>query len=127
MYLHRDLLIEFAAWALTGARVGQRSLSVTADTYTHVLLDDRELSQSMRRRRRDANRDWNRIGSMGRAVLRWRRARRAGCLKRLVDCLFEAETASLGPCRLPGRWSQLCASSGKIVLVGQPVDGVEDV
>ena len=25
------------------ARVGQRSLSVTADTYTHVLLDDREL------------------------------------------------------------------------------------
>jgi len=30
-------------WALVGARVGQRSLSVTADTYTHVLLDDREL------------------------------------------------------------------------------------
>ncbi len=30
-------------WALIGARVGQRSLSVTADTYTHVLLDDREL------------------------------------------------------------------------------------
>jgi integrase len=26
-------------WALIGARVGQRSLSVTADTYTHVLLD----------------------------------------------------------------------------------------
>src|SRR5262249_48919870 len=32
-------------WALIGARVGQRSLSVTADTYTHVLLDDRELDQ----------------------------------------------------------------------------------
>src|SRR5215213_11733377 len=30
-------------WALIGARVGQRSLSVTADTYTHVLFDDREL------------------------------------------------------------------------------------
>lgn len=30
-------------WAMIGARVGQRSLSVTADTYTHVLLDDREL------------------------------------------------------------------------------------
>ena len=30
-------------WALIGARVGQRSLSVTANTYTHVLLDDREL------------------------------------------------------------------------------------
>ena len=30
-------------WALIGARVGQRSLSVTADTYTHVLLDDCEL------------------------------------------------------------------------------------
>ena len=30
-------------WALIGARVGQRSLSVTGDTYTHVLVDDREL------------------------------------------------------------------------------------
>jgi integrase len=30
-------------WAMIGARVGQRSLAVTADTYTHVLLDDREL------------------------------------------------------------------------------------
>ncbi len=28
-------------WALIGARVGQRSLSMTADTYTHVLVDDR--------------------------------------------------------------------------------------
>lgn len=33
-------------WALIGARVGQRSLSVTADTYTHVLLDDRELEHA---------------------------------------------------------------------------------
>jgi integrase len=33
-------------WALIGARVGQRSLSVTADTYTHVLLDDRELNHA---------------------------------------------------------------------------------
>ncbi len=33
-------------WALIGARVGQGSLSVTADTYTHVLLDDRELEHA---------------------------------------------------------------------------------
>jgi integrase len=33
-------------WALIGSRVGQRSLSVTADTYTHVLLDGRELDHS---------------------------------------------------------------------------------
>lgn len=33
-------------WALIGARVGQRSLSVTADTYTHVLLDNRELNHA---------------------------------------------------------------------------------
>ena len=33
-------------WVLIGARVGQRSLSVTADTYTHVLLDDRELDHA---------------------------------------------------------------------------------
>lgn len=33
-------------WALIGARVGQRSLSVTADTYTHVMLDDRELEHA---------------------------------------------------------------------------------
>jgi hypothetical protein len=32
--------------AVIGARVGQRSLSVTADTYTHVLLDDRELDHT---------------------------------------------------------------------------------
>jgi integrase len=30
-------------WAWIGARVGQRSLSVTADTYTHVLSDGREV------------------------------------------------------------------------------------
>jgi integrase len=34
-------------WALIGACVGQRSLSVTADTYTHVLLDDRELDHAL--------------------------------------------------------------------------------
>jgi hypothetical protein len=33
-------------WALIGSRVGQRSLSVTADVYTHVLLDDRELDHA---------------------------------------------------------------------------------
>ena len=32
--------------ALIGARVGQRSLSITADTYTHVLRDDRELDHA---------------------------------------------------------------------------------
>lgn len=31
------------SWAEIAAFVGQRSLRVTADTYTHVLLDDREL------------------------------------------------------------------------------------
>ena len=31
------------SWAEIGRFVGQRSLKVTADTYTHVLLDDREL------------------------------------------------------------------------------------
>jgi integrase len=30
-------------WATIGAHVGQRSLSVTADTYTHVLADETEL------------------------------------------------------------------------------------
>lgn len=30
-------------WAEIGARVGQRSLKVTSDTYTHVLVDGREL------------------------------------------------------------------------------------
>jgi integrase len=34
-------------WAVIGSRVGQRSLSVTADTYTHVLLDDRELDHTV--------------------------------------------------------------------------------
>ena len=42
-------------WALIGARVGQRSLSVTADTYTDVLLDDRELDHyTLVRRHRPA-------------------------------------------------------------------------
>ena len=31
------------SWADIARFVGQRKLSVTADTYTHVLLDDREL------------------------------------------------------------------------------------
>lgn len=31
------------SWAEIGAFVGQRSLRVTADVYTHVLLDDREV------------------------------------------------------------------------------------
>jgi len=30
-------------WAEIGAFVGQRSLKVTSDTYTHVLVDGREL------------------------------------------------------------------------------------
>ena len=30
-------------WARIGEFVGQRSLSVTADTYTHVLTDQREI------------------------------------------------------------------------------------
>jgi hypothetical protein len=30
-------------WARIGEFVGQRNLSVTADTYTHVLLDETEL------------------------------------------------------------------------------------
>jgi hypothetical protein len=30
-------------WARTGEFVGQRSLSVTADTYSHVLADETEL------------------------------------------------------------------------------------
>jgi integrase len=31
------------SWATIGAFVGQRRLSVTADTYTHVLVDETEL------------------------------------------------------------------------------------
>jgi integrase len=31
-------------WATIGAFVGQRSLSVTADTYTHVLMDETEVN-----------------------------------------------------------------------------------
>jgi hypothetical protein len=37
-------------WARIGDFVGQRNLSVTADTYTHVLLDETELSAHSRRR-----------------------------------------------------------------------------
>ena len=31
------------SWAEVGAFVGQRKLSITADTYTHVLVDGREI------------------------------------------------------------------------------------
>ena len=31
------------SWAEIGGMVGQRKLSITADTYTHVLSDGREL------------------------------------------------------------------------------------
>jgi hypothetical protein len=34
------------SWAEIGARVGQRNLSTTADTYTHVLMDYREINRS---------------------------------------------------------------------------------
>jgi integrase len=33
-------------WARIGEFVGQRSLSVTANTYSHVLTDERELDYS---------------------------------------------------------------------------------
>ena len=34
------------SWAEIGARVGQRNLSTTADTYTHVLMVYREIDRS---------------------------------------------------------------------------------
>ena len=34
-------------WARIGEHVGQRSLRVTADTYSHVLTDERELDYGM--------------------------------------------------------------------------------
>jgi integrase len=40
--LHR----QGVSWAEIGERVGQRSLSVTADTYTHVLVDYREVDRA---------------------------------------------------------------------------------
>jgi hypothetical protein len=33
-------------WAEIGARVGQRNLSTTADIYTHVLMDYREIDRA---------------------------------------------------------------------------------
>ena len=33
------------SWAEIGARVGQRSLSTTADTYTHVLMNYEEINR----------------------------------------------------------------------------------
>jgi integrase len=37
---------EGMSWAEIGARMGQRNLSTTADTYTHVLMDYREIDRS---------------------------------------------------------------------------------
>jgi hypothetical protein len=34
------------SWAEIGARVGQRNLSTTADRYTHVLMDYREIDRA---------------------------------------------------------------------------------
>jgi integrase len=34
------------SWAEIGSWVGQRELATTANTYTHVLLDDREVERS---------------------------------------------------------------------------------
>ena len=34
------------SWAEIGARVGQRNLSTTADTYTQVLMDYREIDRA---------------------------------------------------------------------------------
>ena len=33
------------SWAEIGGRVGQRNISTTADTYTHVLMDYREIDR----------------------------------------------------------------------------------
>jgi hypothetical protein len=33
------------SWAEIGAKVGQRNLSTTADIYTHVLMDYREIDR----------------------------------------------------------------------------------
>ena len=37
---------ESETWAEIGAKVGQRNLSVTADTYSHALFDYREIDRS---------------------------------------------------------------------------------
>jgi hypothetical protein len=37
------LHLRYVPWARIGEFVGQRSLAVTADTYSHVLADEREL------------------------------------------------------------------------------------
>src|SRR4249920_3761963 len=37
---------EGESWAEIGAKVGQRNLSTTADTYTHVLMDYREIDRA---------------------------------------------------------------------------------
>lgn len=40
------LHVQGVSWAEIGARVGQRDLSTTANTYTHVLVDTREIDRS---------------------------------------------------------------------------------
>jgi integrase len=43
---HRRISLEHLrgeSWARIGERVGQRNLAVTANTYTHVLTDEREI------------------------------------------------------------------------------------
>ncbi len=37
---------EGVSWAEIGARVGQRNLSTTANTYTHVLMNYREIDRA---------------------------------------------------------------------------------
>jgi hypothetical protein len=39
----RDPRLSGVPWARIGEHVGQRSLRVTADTYSHVLVDEAEL------------------------------------------------------------------------------------
>ena len=46
---HRRICLlhhEGETWAEIGAKVGQRNLSVTADTYTHALFDYREIDRT---------------------------------------------------------------------------------
>jgi integrase len=46
---HRRIILlhrQGRTWAEIGALVGQRSLKVTSDTYTHVLVDNRELDSA---------------------------------------------------------------------------------
>jgi len=40
------LHLQGVSWAQIGERVGQRNLAVTANTYTHVLVDGREVDRA---------------------------------------------------------------------------------